>query len=430
MSTKKITVFIFLLVTGVFLLTACGGKDQKPVSISFYRRGYIAGSNDPISSTVDAAVAAFEKRFPYITVSVVGVPYSTEGNAQMEAALERGTDINVLSLYPAMIPDLARRGVISDIEPYMTEADKQDFYDNGMQIATVDGKVYAWPIWVTSVAIYGNPEIFKERGITPPTIDDPWTWDEFVAASKQLTFTRADGTQVYGFSAPSRPNEIVYLPIFYMDGGRVLSPDARIFVQNSPEAVSALQKFADLHLVENVTPPDFGTVGQAEVRAQFKAGTLAMVMDTPNLIPELQGENVAFDVFPPPVGETGQIITSGGIGIYGVVKVSDPEVLAAAHEFARYITGADVAKDVPGWQLAPSLRRSNTTYATDEPRILISRLVTYGIFEAPVDISSELNDQYEYALQSILLGEKTAQEAMDEIAPIYQNELDILYKDQ
>ena len=428
MNTKKLFKLFALLMIASMMLSACAEPNKEPVTITFYRRGYVEGGNDPTTTTINSAVESFEERFPYITVDVVGVPYSTEGNAQMDAALEAGVDINVFSVYPAALPDLARRGIVSDIEPYMTDDDKKDFYDNAMQIATVDGKVYAWPLWVTSVAMYGNPAIFEERGVTPPTLDSPWTWDQFVEASKKLTFTREDGTQVYGFSASSAPNQVVYLPIFYMDGGRVHSPDARIFVQNSTESVSALQKFADLHLVENLTPPDFGTVGQADVRAQFKAGTLAIVMDTPNIIPEFQGENIAFDVFPPPVGETGQLFTSGGFGLYGVIKVADPDILAASHEFARYLTGADIPKDVPGYQLAPSLRRSNTSYSTDAQHDVISHLVTYGIYEAPLDISMTLNDQYQVALQSILLGEKTAQQAMDEIAPLYQEELDALNK--
>ena len=428
MNTKKLFKLFALLIIASMILSACAEPKKEPVTITFYRRGYVDGGNDPTTTTINSAVESFEERFPYITVDVVGVPYSTEGNTQMDAALEAGVDINVFSVYPAALPDLARRGIVSDIEPYMTDDDKKDFYDNAMQIATVDEKVYAWPLWVTSIAMYGNPAIFEERGVTLPTLDNPWTWDQFVEASKELTFTRADGTEVYGFSASTAPNQVVYLPIFYMDGGRVHSPDARVFVQNSPESVSALQKFANLNLVENVTPPDFGTVGQADVRAQFKAGTLAMVMDTPNIVPEFQGENIAFNVFPPPTGETGQLITSGGFGLYGVVKVTDSNILAASHEFAKYLTGADIAKDVPGYQLAPSLRRSNTSYATDDARTAVSRLVLYGIYEAPIDISAGLNDQYQFALQSILLGEKTAQQSMDEIAPSYQEELDTLNK--
>ena len=85
--------------------------------------------------------------------------------------------------------------------------------------------------------MYGNPALFEERGVTPPTLDNQWTWDQCVQASKELTFTRADGTEVYGFSASTAPNQVVYLPIFYMDGGRVHSPDARVFSQNSPDTL-------------------------------------------------------------------------------------------------------------------------------------------------------------------------------------------------
>jgi multiple sugar transport system substrate-binding protein len=176
--------------------------------------------------------------------------------------------------------------------------------------------------------------------------------------------------------------------------------------------------------VENITPPDFGTVGQTDVRTQFKAGTVAMIMETPSFITELQSEGIPLVVFPNPVGETGQLVTTGGFGMFTVVQVDDPDVLAASHTFARYLTSTEVAQDVPGYQLAPSLRRSNTLYATDEPRSVISRLVAYGIYEPPVDVSDNISTQLDLALQSILLGEKTAQQAMEEIAPLYQKELD------
>jgi multiple sugar transport system substrate-binding protein len=255
-------------------------------------------------------------------------------------------------------------------------------------------------------------------------MNDPWNWDEFVEACRKLTFTRDDGTQVYAFSTSSAPGQAVYMPIYYMNGGRVRSPDGRTFTMNQPEAVSSLQSFADLHLVENVTPPDFGTVGQSDVHDQFKAGTLAMMMETPAVITELQTAGIPFIVFPNPVGETGQLVTSGGFGLFAVIQVDDENVLAASHLFARYLTSLEIAQDIPGYQLAPSLRRSNTLFATDSAREVVSQLVAYGVYEAPVDISVEVENQLQLALQSILLGEKTAQQAMDEIAPIYQKALD------
>ncbi len=424
MQTKRLLNSIFLLVILSLLLSACGPKEPVPVTINYYRRGYTEGGEDAASLKARLIVESFQKRYPYITVNIVGIPYTPEGTKQLETALETRENINVFSVAPSMLPDLVRRGIISSIEPFMTKEDKADYYDNALQLATVNGEVYAWPQWVTAVAMYGNSALFEERGVTPPTIEDPWTWEEFVEASHKLTFTRADGTQVYGFSSSSAPGEEIYLSVFYMDGGRMRTPDARRFTLQQPEAVSALQKLADLHLVENVTPADFGTVGQLDVRGQFKAGTVAMIMETPSFITELQGEGFPLVVFPNPVGTTGQIVTTGGFGMFGAVQVDDPNVLAASHLFARYLTSTEVAQDVPGYQLAPSLRRSNTIYATDEPRLVISRLVVYGIYEPPVDVSGEVSEKLGLALQSILLGEKTAQQAMDEIAPFYQKELD------
>ncbi len=425
MQTKRAFNMLIPVLILTLLLSACSERAPIPVEIMYYRRGYVEGSDDAASQKARLIVESFQKRYPYITVNIVGIPYTPEGTKQLETALETRENINVFSVAPSMLPNLVQRGVISETEPFMTKEDKADYYDNALQLATVNGKVYAWPQWVTAVAMYGNSALFEERGVTPPTIEDPWTWQEFVEACHKLTFTREDGAQVYGFSAASAPGQELYLPIFYMNGGRMRTPDARKFTLHQPEAVSALQNLADLHLVENVTPPDFGTVGQTDVRTQFKAGTVAMIMETPSFITELQGEEFPLVVFPNPVGETGQLVTTGGFGMFGVVQVNDPNVLAASHAFARYLTSTEVAQDVPGYQLAPSLRRSNNIYASDEPRTVISRLVVYGIYEPPVDISDALSEQLGFALQSILLGEKTAQEAMDEIAPLYQQELDV-----
>jgi len=424
MQTRRLLHAIILMTMLAALFSACVQKEPEPVTIYYYRRGYVEGSDDAASQKARLIVESFQKRYPYITVNLVGIPYTPDGTDQLYAALEARENINVFSIVPSMLPDLVRRDIISEVGSFMTKEDKADYYENAMQLATVNGEVYAWPQWVTAVAMFGNPTLFEERGVTPPTLEDPWTWQEFVEACHKLTFTREDGSQVYGFSASSLPGQELYLPVFYMNGGRIRTPDSRKFTLNQPEAVSALQQTADLHLVENVTPPDFGAVGATDVRTQFKAGTVAMIMETPSFITELETEGIPLVVFPNPVGETGQIVTTGGFGMFSVVKVDDRDVLTASHLFARYLTSSEIAQDIPGYQLAPSLRRSNTYYDTNESRSMISHLVAYSIFEGPVDLSDEVGAQLGLALQSIMIGEKTAQQAMDEIAPLYQKDLD------
>jgi ABC-type glycerol-3-phosphate transport system substrate-binding protein len=213
----------------------------------------------------------------------------------------------------------------------------------------------------------------------------------------------------------------------YIDGGRILSEDGKTFVQNQPEGVSALDKIASLALEHKVTPPDFGTVDQAGVRSQFKdLKNVAMLMSTPGFLPDLVKENFPLAVVPPPMGDMGSLVTNGAFGLFAVVNVDDQDQLMASHELAKYLTGSQVAQDIEGWQLAPGLRRSNTSYATTPEREVIAKLVEYGVYEAPVAVPAEVGTNYGAALQAIILGEMTAQEAMDQIAPEYQAALDEL----
>jgi multiple sugar transport system substrate-binding protein len=462
---KRLFILVSLLVIATMLLTACGTPAPSPtaapkpaeptkapaapttapaaptqapapataapkaVTITFYQRGYVAGGTDATAITTDKAIEIFQKNNPGVKVNIVGIPWTAEGDTKLEAALAAKSDINVFRVTSPNLPRYAKQGILSSIEPFLTDADKADFYPSGFQVATVDGKIWAWPLWVTAISIFANTDIFKERGVALPSLQKPWTWDEFVAAAKQLTFKRADGTQVYGFTSSSKWGAVEYYPLMYIDGGRILSADGKKFVQNQPEGVSALQKIADLALVHKVTPPDFGTVDQAGVRAQFKdRKTVAMLMSTPGFLPDLDKEKFPVAVLPPPVGKLGKTVTNGAFGLYAVVNVSDPDKLKASHELAKYLTGSQVAKDVTGWQLAPGLRKSNTGYSTDANREIIAKLVEYGVYEAPVATSAELGNNYGAALQAIILGKKTAQQAMDEIAPEYQKELDALSK--
>ena len=408
---------------------ATTAPEAEPVTITFYQRGYVEGATDAGSLNTDLAVAAFTEANPNITVNIVGIPWTAEGDTKLEAALAAGSDINVFRVTSPNLPRYANQGILSAIEPYLTEEDKTDFYESGFQVATIDGKVWAWPLWVTAITVFANTDLFTEREVELPTLESPWTWDQFVEAAKKLTFTRPDGTEVYGFTASSKWGSVEYFPLMYIDGGRILSEDGTQFVQNQPEGVSAMQKLADLALVHKVTPPDFGTVDQAGVRAQFKdRKTVAMLMSTPGFLPDLEKENFPIAVLPPPMGDTGELVTNGAFGLFAVVKVEDAAVQAAAHELAKYLTGAQVAQDVEGWQLAPGLRRSNSSYGTTPNREVIAKMVEFGVYEAPVAVPAEVGTEYGAALQEVILGAKTAEEAMNDIAPIYQAALDELNK--
>ncbi len=420
----KRTVTFVVMLAALAVLVMGPAVAQGTVRVVFYQRGYVEGG-DTSSINTDLAIAAFEERFPNIDVEIVGIPWTAEGTAKLEAALAAGTDINIFRVTNTDVIRYAREGILSPLDDILTPEDLADIYPAGLKAVTDAGKIWAWPLWATAIPIMANTEYFEERGVPLPTVEEGWTWDEFVEAAKALTFVREDGTRVYGFSSSFDVDFVGVEPLYYIDGGRVRSVDGRAFVQNSPEGASAVQKIADLALVHQVTPPDYGQAPQLIVRGYFKdTRTVAMFMEPPGFIPDLEAAEFPLAILPVPIGESGEPVSTGGIGLYAVVDVADDEVEAAAHELGRWLTGAEVAQLVPGYQLAPSMRASNNSYATDEKRAVINAMVASNIFEFPFAIPSELKANYYAALQSVILGQQTAQEALDAIAPEYQAALD------
>ena len=45
----------------------------------------------------------------------------------------------------------------------------------------MDGQLYAAPLGVTTQGVFYNADMFADAGIEPPkTIEEAWTWDEYV----------------------------------------------------------------------------------------------------------------------------------------------------------------------------------------------------------------------------------------------------------
>ena len=399
---------------------------SKPTKIIFYQRGYTAGGTDSTTVGTDKALAVFQKANPNITVEIVGIPWTAEGDTKLETALVTKSDVNVFRVTSVNIPRYAKQGFLSEVTPYLTAADKADFYPAAFDAASYKGKVMAWPLWVTAITILANTDIWKEKSIALPDFAKGWTYDEFVKAAQALTFTRADGSKVYGVSGCFVASAIEPAPFFYSDGGRIVSADGKTFTANKPEFVSALQKYADLNLKYKVGPPDFASADQTTVQGYFqKNKSLAMHISTPGFIRTLASANFPLAILPIPKGTLGQPTTTGGFGLYAVVDAADKDKVLAAHMWANYLTGSQVGIDVPGYQLAPGLRKSNKNLDNDPYFKYVAAATAFGVYEVPTEVPNEIqNTGWTAALQSVVLGQKTAQAAMNEIAAPYQKALD------
>lgn len=331
-------------------------------SLNLWVLGYTPGNQ--FANPFDNAVAQFMADNPDIQVEITGYPPNDEGFTKLTTALQSGQGIDLLRLPSDRLPGYVRDELIEPIDSYMSDADKADILPNVLDVVRLkDGQAYAWPLWVVPMGMYLNVDLFEEAGVELPAKD--WTYEQFVETAKQLTFKRANGEQVYGFAAFVDPG-VINSWALWMNEGPTVRPrtaDGK-FGFNTPEAAAALQRFADLTLVHKVTPPDFGTLKDTDVKGGFKTGQFAMVVDATGFSPQLVADKINFEIYPIPT-YNGNKLTVGAVGLIAVAKTDDEVKRQAAMDLARYLTSSEVQEDVPpgsnvatGFYLAPGARQS------------------------------------------------------------------------
>lgn len=133
---------------------------------------------------------------------------------------------------------------------------------------TYDGKIYAVPKDMDTIAMWYNKTMFDEAGIDYPTED--WTWDEFYDIAKKLT--KDDGSQ-YGFAMNPSNEQDTWMNIVYTMGGTILKEDGTSGFDD-PQTIKAME-FVD-KLVKDVCPPA-NTMSETGTDVLFQSGKVAMI---------------------------------------------------------------------------------------------------------------------------------------------------------
>ena len=353
------------------LLAACGGGTAVnptptavvPETLAYWVSGYTPHAKTGTGSQLtDTAVAAYMHAHTKTTVNITGYTGDQPGYTKLIQAIQSGGTVDVFRVAADELDLLIQQNVVSAIDDYLDDNDKGDIFSNDLSsVAGKDGKHYAWPLWVPPVGMYLNLDIFQEKGVTPPSGD--WTYEQFVEIAQKLTFTRSDGTKVYGYAGVIDPGVLNTWPFMMSDGGVPFSSDNTKYTFNSSQGISGLQKLVDLAQKYKVTPPDFGgSLAAADLVTGFSQRKTYAMYSAPS------GDSVAykaaglnFTVHTMPMGKLGKPFTTGGIGLIAVASIQDQNRLKAAMDLAKYLTGGNsgqVQKDVSGYYLAPAARKS------------------------------------------------------------------------
>ncbi len=132
------------------------------------------------------------------------------------------------------------------------------------------GKTYAVPFRHATTGFHYNEAIFKERGVPIPK-----TFEDVIAAATKLTFTRTDGTQVFGFliEGDNYPNVIDMARAY---DGDFITGDFKLRV-SEPAMLRAVQTMRDFYAA-GVIPRNWTAIKGEEVNTWMQTGRVAMTI--------------------------------------------------------------------------------------------------------------------------------------------------------
>ncbi|EFV70230.1 hypothetical protein HMPREF1012_03595 [Bacillus sp. BT1B_CT2] len=277
-------------------------------------------------------VDAFNKKYASenIEAKIDFIPRSGNGGGyedKVNAALTTNTLPDVITLDGPNTAAYAKSGVIAPLDEYIKDQD--DLLPSIKQQGTYQGKLYAIGVSESSVGIYYNKKMLKDAGVdlkTLPTVENPWTWDEFLELCKKLK-NKYDKPAI-DMQLQSKDEMLTYalLPFVWSAGGDVLSKDGKKAegVFNDKLTVEAMT-FIQTMLKEGYTT-------RTPVKQAFETEKYPMKMSGVWTVTDMETNfpNVDYGVMPYPVSpKTKKLVSPSGSWQFAMTQTSENKEWAA-----------------------------------------------------------------------------------------------------
>ncbi|WP_280769718.1 extracellular solute-binding protein [Salipaludibacillus daqingensis] len=250
----------------------------------------------------------------------------------INAALVAGNLPDLLALDGPYVASFAESDVITSIEEYVDDADREDFVDSIIEQGSYNGELYSLGAMEASIPLYYNKDIFEEEGIeAPTTIEDAWTWDEFLEVAQDLTTEDRYGLNLFMNYGVGEWLTFMGAPFVWSNNGELIAEDGSTAdgYFNSPETVEALEFVKELF--------EEGVVDLNPGEMQFEEGGAAMALGGPWISVSAEDAGMNWGMMPYPYSETP--VSPSGSMAYGITTLSDhPE---EAYELMHWMTNEE-----------------------------------------------------------------------------------------
>lgn len=390
----------------------------------------------PVEPVQELIIPIFNEKYPGVTVKL---EYDGAGNAEKYAtAAAAGTMADVFFSADLWVVQFAKNNISMDLKPFADadpEMDLNDIFPSMLGLGTFDNQIHMLPSALDVVTMYYNKTLFEDAGAEIPT--DQWTWDDFVANTKMITEMEQDenGNPMYwGLSNQTWNWWATYYPWIVGYGGKIL--DGGKSTWSDPKTVEGIKAYTDLWLTHNVAQPLGLDVGGDA----FKLGRAAVWTHIPGQRAGVRtdvGDKFEWDVQVLPIMPDGKHRT--GMGAWGLSAFNGSKNRELAYEYTKLLVSPELqmtmAKNEMGTPLVksvaddPSWREGLPVPPTNLDAFFIgAEDAILPVMDYPADCGSfyagELNVSIGAALEAIIRGQKSVEDALAEIDATTQACLD------
>ena len=318
---------------------------------------------------------------------------------------KKGPD--VVLMIPDQLPQYVKNGSLEPVDDVVAQ-DKDKFLPAAIPGLTVDGKVYAAPIYHTVTSTMFNKTILTKAGIGKP----PETWDEIKAAAPKI---KAAGFSTLDYSAsPEASLNLNFYPLLWQAGGKVFADDGKTVAFNQAPGLEALT-FLKTLWDEGAIPKTALTNGNVVADQPFGKGQVAMAMtstpaDAGTVAKTWGAANV--EVGTPLTGKK-QV----GFGLPGGLAVNAAsENIDAAKKFLSFMIQP---AQLEGLSKASGFYtpRTDVKAAVTDPAVAkFADALQYAVPGEPNAAARQVMSLLSAEIQAALTGKKTPQQALDDAA--------------
>lgn len=359
----------------------------------------------------------FTEKYPNIKVDLQQVTGDFPTKILTMAA--GGTLPDVVRMWEALVIDMGKAGQVIDLNPYIQAEsgfDPDDFLPVFWNFPVAGGKRFGVADAAATHFTFYNKELFDQAGVPYP---DPkeFTWDKYVETARKTTMPSKD---IFG----SDPIAVSWVDwswkLIWQNGGDIYNADYTKCLLDQPEAIEAIQYWADLQKEAKIMPPpDYVTKAADFGGDLFQARKVAMQRTGIWVAPALVTGGYKFDIVPEPYKKApATIVHTAYNGISSKSKAQD-----AAWKWVNHWVSTDSMyiyshfASFPGARKSCNARKPWSIEGAGENWDMIPQSLEYAHPLPGPHNDGEAHKLIGDALDAIYSGKKTAQEAFTEVAP-------------